>query len=62
MGGDAVRARGLGRERCRHGIRLAAPVPAIAGFANRGDMVNVYTQFQHRNIACAKPSGVWQME
>jgi VanZ family protein len=51
MGGDAVRARRLARERRRNGIRLAVPAPAVPRFANRCDVVYINTQFKHRNIA-----------
>jgi VanZ family protein len=50
MGRDAMRACGLGRQRCRDGIRLAVAPAAIARFANRRDVVNVHTQFKQRNI------------
>ena len=47
MGGDPVRARGLAGQRGRHRVRFAAFAPAVTGFAQRGDVVNVDTQLQH---------------
>ena len=47
MGGDAVRAGRFANQRGFDRVRFAVDAPAITRFAERGDMVDVDTQFEH---------------
>jgi len=44
MGRDPVGARGLASQGGGYRVRLASLAPAVTGLAQRGDVVNVYTQ------------------
>src|SRR5208283_3067569 len=47
VGGDAVRARRLTVERGGNRVRLALRASTVARFAERRDVIDVYTQLQH---------------